>query len=192
MSGLLSERWQAEIKQRNNYTTSQDVTICVFCLVLWNCCIMKHLRKETEAGKEAPRLAVSPGSAHHCSLFRLIAQDFGQAGQGCWWRCCVSSARMPYYCCPPVLSLQPQQRAAYFAQRNLCNVFSHLTSQSAEQDGLYKDIINIKLTKEQSGFWQITSGCAGKQMHQVFLRKEKKKSRAEGAHQQMAGAEIAA
>lgn len=37
---------------------------------------MKHLRKETEAGKEAPRLAVSPGSAHHCSLFRLIAQDF--------------------------------------------------------------------------------------------------------------------
>lgn len=37
---------------------------------------MKHLRKETEAGKEAPKLAVSPGSAHRCSLFRLIAQDF--------------------------------------------------------------------------------------------------------------------
>lgn len=148
---------------------------------------MKLLHHETSQKrnrnwKGSPQISSQPRLGSPLLFFQADCPRFcpvaGQAGQRCWWRCCVSSARMPYYCCPPILSLQPQQRAAYFEQRNLCNVFSHLTSQSAEQDGLYKDIINIKLTKEQSGFWQITSGCAGKQMHQVFSRKLKKKKKA--------------
>lgn len=37
-------------------------------------------------------------------------------------------------------------------QCDLCNAFSHLTLQSVEHDRFYKDIINVILTKEQTGF----------------------------------------